>query len=743
MAKRKKSVLASIPQEYKTMAFALLFLFLGIITLIGDTKSVVGYQMFKILSQAFGEFYKWIFAPVLILLGLFLFKEKTLHFNTYRATGLLFFYVSTTTLIGWYDREYQALFNVYLSLENILGRTPLFFCFLVLFFASLYILFRFSVVHHALWATKALPSLADLKETYGAEKQISKLKREAKQVESKAHKIEREEKNMKRESEDLEKKLEELRKEKEMLAKMKQPKQLQLERQADRKVTVAQSASWAISSLFGWKETLPATKGEQKVPVTNFNNWQLPTTSLLQKRASNIAVNENEVRTKEIEIQEKLLQFGINVSMEGYQVGPTVIQYRLKPAKWVKLQSIVNLKKDLTLALHAKSIRIQAPIPGLGVVGIEVPNEDRQAVGLRELLESPAFSNKKLEIPLAIGKDVSGNLMFGDLTKMPHLLVAGQTASGKSVGMNGFLLSMLYKFSPSELKMILVDPKRVELSVYNGIPHLLTPVITNPEKALNALKWAVAEMLRRYDLATKVNARNLIEYNAKVSKTEKLPYIVIVIDELADLMMSGQKKEVEGNIARIAQMARAVGMHLIVATQRPSVDVITGLIKANIPSRIAFTVASQIDSRTVIDKMGAEDLLGRWDMLYAPTGSLEAERVQGVLVETEEVEAVVNQVKLTIDPDMLKNLQDPSIADGRSAKEGSILEGYEGDQDEDPEIIEKAIQIVKETRKGSTSLIQRKLGLGYARAAKVLDILEELWVVGPANGSKPREVYVD
>lgn len=233
-----------------------------------------------------------------------------------------------------------------------------------------------------------------------------------------------------------------------------------------------------------------------------------------------------------------------------------------------------------------------------------------------------------MEIPMAVGKDVSGNMIFGDLAKMPHLLVAGQTASGKSVGMNGFLISMLYKFSPSELKLIMVDPKRVELSVYNGIPHLLTPVITSPEKALNSLKWCVAEMLRRYDLATSVNARNLKEYNAKVSKKQKLPYIVIVIDELADLMMSGQKKEVEGNIARIAQMARAVGMHLIVATQRPSVDVITGLIKANIPSRIAFTVASQIDSRTVLDKMGAEDLLGRGDMLYYPTGSLEAERVQ-------------------------------------------------------------------------------------------------------------------
>jgi S-DNA-T family DNA segregation ATPase FtsK/SpoIIIE len=307
-------------------------------------------------------------------------------------------------------------------------------------------------------------------------------------------------------------------------------------------------------------------------------------------------------------------------------------------------------------------------------VGIEVPNDDRQMVGLKEVLESPGFTGRKNDIPIAIGKDVSGNIMVGDLTKMPHLLVAGQTASGKSVGMNGFLISMLYKFSPTELKMIMVDPKRVELSVYNGIPHLLTPVITNPEKALNALKWAVAEMLRRYDLATQVNARNLKEYNSKVSKQEKLPYIVIVIDELADLMMSGQKKEVEGSIARIAQMARAVGMHLIVATQRPSVDVITGLIKANIPSRIAFTVASQIDSRTVIDKMGAEDLLGRGDMLYYPTGAMEPERIQGVFVETHEIESVVNEIKMTIDPDMLKNMQDSEIADGKSSTAGSIME---------------------------------------------------------------------
>lgn len=744
MARRKKWwILANIPQDYKTAWFALVFLFIWVLTIIGDTKSIIGFKIFEYWNLLFWEYYKWIFWPVSILLSVFLFKEKTLHFNSYRAFGLLFFLIAATSLTWWYSSEYIAIFNLYPNLELILGRMPFVFSALILLFASLFILFRVSVLHMALWATSALPTLSDIKDNYSAEKKLSKAKNVARSAKTATKRMSAEEKKMQKESTALEKQLEELRKEKEQLAKMKQPKQLQLEKQKNRKISVSGWAAWwKISSLFwGGKQENP--KGKTEIPVKTFSNWELPSTTLLEKRSTKIEADQNEIRTKEIEIQEKLLQFGISVTMEWYKVWPTVIQYRLKPSTGVKLQKIVNLKKDLTLALHAKNIRIQAPIPGKGVVGIEVPNNERQAVGLRELLEASEFQNRKMEIPMAIGKDVSGGMMFGDLAKMPHLLVAWQTASGKSVGMNGFLISMLYKFSPSELKLIMIDPKRVKLSVYNGIPHLLTPVITNPEKALNSLKWAVAEMLRRYDLATQVNARNLWEYNKKVSKDKKLPYIVIVIDELADLMMSGQKKEVEWNIARIAQMARAVWMHLIVATQRPSVDVITWLIKANIPSRIAFTVASQIDSRTVIDKMGAEDLLWRWDMLYYPTGNLEPERIQWVLVETHEIEAVVNKLKLTIDPDMLSNMQDSEIADGKSTTAGSILEWYEWDQDEAPEIIEKAIQVVKDSKKGSTSLIQRKLGLWYARAAKVLDILEDLWVVWPANGSKPREVYVD
>lgn len=665
-----------------------------------------------------------------------------MFFNSYRAFWLLFFYVSFVTLIGAYTtifqkENYDASLNLYTTLVTQMGNNSVVLTFLLIFFASLYILFRFSIVHATINATKMAPSLSELKDSFASERVASSLKKESRHLKNQSRKIQKEEKKMSKEARDLENQLDLLRLEKEQLAKMKQPKKLQA--QSNKKVSVAKTGG--ISSLFGKEEKKKWGTGE--IPVKVFGNWKLPDIDHLDNKWGKIVVDENEIRRKEIEIQEKLLQFGIQVSMQWYKVWPTVIQYRLKPKDGVKLQKIVNLKKDLTLALHAKNIRIQAPIPGLWVVGIEVPNDDRQVVGLKEVITAPWFNSKKNDIPIAIGKDVSGNIMIGDLTKMPHLLVAGQTASGKSVGMNGFLISMLYKFSPSELKMIMIDPKRVELSVYNGIPHLLTPVITNPEKALNSLKWAVAEMLRRYDLATKVNARNLWEYNAKVTKQEKLPYIVIVVDELADLMMSGQKKEVEGSIARIAQMARAVGMHLIVATQRPSVDVITGLIKANIPSRIAFTVASQIDSRTVIDKMWAEDLLGRGDMLYYPTGAMEPERMQWVFVETHEIESVVNEIKLTVDPDMLQNMQDPEIANGKSTTAGSIMEWYEWEQDEDPEIIEKAIAVVKESKKGSTSLIQRKLWLWYARAAKVLDILEELWVVWPANGSKPREVYVD
>ena len=722
-------------KKYIAVSF---FVFIWVLALIAEKSSVFWFYIYQILDLLFWKYYQYIFSPVVLLLSFFLIKNKSLEFNLYRLVWLFIYLVSITTIIWYFSTiiPYKAYFNIYDTIYTLMWRSATLFTFTMLFLGSLVVLFRFNPVNFLNWVISYAPKVSTITNTIKSELAATPSTIKTKKEE-----------RLDKKQNDINEMMLKLQEEKKQLALAKQKEQLTLENIEDKpkKIKIEKKETSIIGGLFSKKEEEKQHDFTEEHIIRNpeFENWQFPELSLLSNRWGKIKYDENEIRQKEIEIEEKLLQFKIEVKMEGYQVWPTVIQYRLSPKQWVKLQSIENLKKDLALALHAKSIRIQAPIPWLGLVGIEVPNSNRQTVWLKEILASKVFNSKSMEIPIAIGKDVSWNVIVWDLAKMPHLLVAWQTGSGKSVWMNGFLISLLYKFSPSELKMIMVDPKRVELSVYNWIPHLLTPVITNPDKALNALKWCVAEMLRRYDLATKVNARNLKEYNDKMTKDDRLPYIVMVIDELADLMMSWNKKEVESSIARVAQMARAVWIHLIIATQRPSVDVITWLIKANIPSRIAFTVASQIDSRTVIDQWWAEDLLGRWDMLYYPTWSIEPERVQWVFVETSEVEAVVNKLKLTVDPDMISNMQIPEIVNWKSKLEWSILENYKWDQDEDPEIIEKAIAIVKESKKWSTSLIQRKLWLWYARAAKVLDILEELWVVWPSNGSKPREVYID
>ena len=509
------------------------------------------------------------------------------------------------------------------------------------------------------------------------------------------------------------------------------------------KTLIANALSWLTKKVP--LETPDGKVIESKVPTksVDFGTWDFPSVKLLNQVEHKNLVSGDEIEEKSLLIQKTFLQFGIDVEMEEECVGPTVIQYRLRPSEWVRLSKIESLKKDLTLALKAKSIRIQAPIPGLGLVGIEVPNEKRDIVGIREVLADDSFTHHKSKLALALGKDIQWDFIVGDLAKMPHLLIAGQTGSGKSVGMNGFILSLLYKNTPSELRMIMVDPKQVELGIYDGIPHLLTPVINSPDKALNALKWWVAEMERRYSTMKPMNVRNLEEYNAKVNQKDRMPVIVIIIDELADLMMSGNKKEVESAITRIAQKARAVGLHLILATQRPSVDVITGLIKANVPSRVAFTVASNVDSRTILDQIGAEDLLGRGDMLYFPTGAMATNRLQWVLVETDEVERVVNHIKRTIDPAMLEDIYDHSIIEwDRGNWEGAVWGDTSGNSgfEEDPKVIDEAIELVRSSGKCSTSMLQRHLKLGYGRAARVVDILEKLGIVGPADGSKPRDV---
>jgi DNA segregation ATPase FtsK/SpoIIIE, S-DNA-T family len=467
--------------------------------------------------------------------------------------------------------------------------------------------------------------------------------------------------------------------------------------------------------------------------------WEYPSLDLLSNNYQEIEADDDSLKVNAERIKDKLSQFGIEVAMQEVAVGPTVIQYTLKPADNVKLSKITALKNDLALALAASAVRIEAPIPGRSLVGIEVPNDRRAIVHIREILESDQFDEIDSSLRLPLGRTVSGKPIIADLKDMPHLLIAGATGSGKSVGMNTFLISLLYQNSPKDLKMILIDPKRVELTPYNNIPHLLTPVITDPEKAAISLRWVVQEMTRRYMVLSDSGNRNIEEYNADEKTPEKLPRMVVVVDELADLMMAAGK-EVEASICRIAQMARAVGIHLIIATQRPSVDVITGLIKANIPARIAFAVSSSIDSRVILDGIGAEDLLGKGDMLYLPSGMNKPLRVQGIFTTTKEVERVTNRVKLTLDPDYDEAIISPKTA---AAKVHGVPASAVTDVDGEDSMYQEAVSLVIESRKASASFLQRRLKLGYARAARLLDVMEEKGVVGPSKGAKPRDIFVE
>jgi S-DNA-T family DNA segregation ATPase FtsK/SpoIIIE len=468
--------------------------------------------------------------------------------------------------------------------------------------------------------------------------------------------------------------------------------------------------------------------------------WEFPSLDLLSPPAKAVSIDSDYLMENAEKIRNKLKQFGIEVSMHEVNVGPTVIQYTLRPDEGVKLSKILTLKNDVALALAAKAVRIEAPIPGKSLVGIEIPNENRVNVGLREILESKEFAAVDSNLRLPLGRDVSGRPMVGDLASMPHLLIAGSTGAGKSVGMNAFLVSLLYQNSPSDLKMIMVDPKRVELTFYNGIPHLLTPVITDPEKAAIALRWCVAEMTRRYQILADARHRNIADYNEDPAVEHKMPRMVIVIDELADLMLAA-KGEVEASICRIAQMARAVGMHLIVATQRPSVDVITGLIKANIPSRIAYAVSSSIDSRTILDGIGAEDLLGRGDMLYLPVGMNKPQRIQGVYLSTSEIERITNNIKVNSEPQYLDEVTSRKVANEKIQGVPESVFAEDAEEMDDDTLVQEALKLVLESRKASASLLQRRLKVGYARAARLLDIMEERGWIGPSQGAKARDIY--
>jgi S-DNA-T family DNA segregation ATPase FtsK/SpoIIIE len=476
--------------------------------------------------------------------------------------------------------------------------------------------------------------------------------------------------------------------------------------------------------------------------VVEDENYEYPPIELLskpdKKKLKGGAKALTDTATK---LQKTLYSFGVSAKVENVSVGPAITRYELKPAEGVRVSKIANLADDIALNLAAETIRIEAPIPGKQAVGIEVPNKEKEAVHLREVLESEEFQNNKSKLTVALGKDVAGNIQLADIAKMPHVLIAGSTGSGKSVCINTIISSIIYNAKPSEVKMVMVDPKVVELSVYNGIPHLLIPVVTDPKKAAGALAWAVQEMDNRYNLFAAKGVRDIKGYNKAIEKEEgqgTLPQIVIIVDELADLMMVAAK-DVEEAICRLAQKARAAGMHLVIATQRPSVDVITGLIKANVPSRIAFAVSSQVDSRTILDSVGAEKLLGKGDMLFFPTGFPKPVRVQGAFVSDEEVEKIVGFVKkngtANYSEDILETIENSNKTEKELAQE-------QAEDDETDPFLMDAIEAVIEQGTASTSFIQRRFKVGYARAGRIIDQMEERGIISGYQGSKPREVLM-
>lgn len=489
--------------------------------------------------------------------------------------------------------------------------------------------------------------------------------------------------------------------------------------------------------------------------VTNFvGAYDPPPLSLLSRDKGKAKTGD--IKASANTIKRVLKEFGIDVEMDKVEVGPTVTQYSLKPAQGVKIARILGLQRELELNLASGTIRIEAPIPGKSLVGIEVPNLERATIGLASMLASPEYTDSPKPLLVALGKDITGKVQFGNIARMPHALIAGTTGSGKSVAIHNLIISLLFRNSPEQLRFLLVDPKLVELTLYDGIPHLMVPVITDAKRALKAFKWATNEMDRRYEVLRERSVQNVETYHEKIYQPAKkvweaggsdenekaelpegLPFIVIVIDELNDLMQA-YPRELEALIVRLAQKSRAVGIHLILATQRPSVDVITGTIKANIPTRIALQVRQQVDSRTILDQIGAEQLIGKGDLLFSSNESGKPIRLQSAFISEEEIKNVVNYLKKQSDSYGLDHLD----LDSTSPSEGGIFAGDVGGNDGDDELFQDAKAVVMEAGKASTSLLQRRLRIGYGRAARIMDILEENGVIGPADGSKPREVLI-
>ena len=520
-----------------------------------------------------------------------------------------------------------------------------------------------------------------------------------------------------------------------------------LEQEKKNKTSNSNNDDYIENNLFKQEEEKKEDKKKEVLQlehalVVEDEHYEYPPVELLSKGKKASRGSAKMLADTAAKLQKTLYSFGVSAKVENVSVGPTITRYELKPAEGTRVSKIANLADDIALNLAAETIRIEAPIPGKQAVGIEVPNKEKEAVHLREVIESSEFENNKSKLSVALGKDVAGKTIIADIGKMPHVLIAGSTGSGKSVCINSIITSIIYNAKPSEVKLVMVDPKVVELSVYNGIPHLLIPVVTDPKKAAGALAWAVQEMDDRYNKFAQKGVRDLKGYNKAIEKENenaKLPQIVIIIDELADLMMVAAK-EVEEAICRLAQKARAAGMHLVIATQRPSVDVITGLIKANVPSRIAFAVSSQVDSRTILDSTGAEKLLGKGDMLFYPVGASKPLRVQGAFVSDDEVEKIVDFIKMnagevSYSEDIIESIEKSNKSD----KE--LLESEACEDDSDP-FLQDAIETVIETGQASTSFIQRRFKVGYARAGRIIDQMEERGIISGYQGSKPREVLM-
>lgn len=511
-------------------------------------------------------------------------------------------------------------------------------------------------------------------------------------------------------------------------------------------------------------------KARTSAPASSGDGYRFPDLSLLAPPATPHADNSEEEHQRNAENLLRILEeFGVKVTIGEIHVGPVITRYEVVPAAGVRVEKIAGLDKNIALGMRAQSVRILAPIPGKAAVGVEVPNQHPTAVGMREILESEDWVQAKADLPIALGKDVSGKPLISDLTKMPHLLIAGATGSGKSVCINSIVSSILFSKSPNEVRLLMVDPKVVELKVFNTLPHMLIPVVTEPKKVPGALKWLLSEMEQRYQMFAKTNVRNIAGFNNRHKRGAKpdlpepaetqpalegldplgddaielpdhLPYIVAIIDELADLMMVAPA-EIETSIARLAQLARAAGIHLIIATQRPSVNVITGVIKANLPSRIAFQVASQVDSRTILDGKGADTLIGRGDMLFSPPGTARLVRAQGAFVSDEEVIGLVEFLKVNGPPVYAAEVQ--AQIDRAAAGDEEESEGGDSDLGDDEELFQQALGVLRSTKRASTSMIQRRLRIGYNRAARLMDLMEDKGIVGPENGSSPREILVD